>query len=296
VTESQPASAALPAYRSGEEISAHPRFPEAFDAFVDGVASLYAHTSRMRGLLEYRQAVCFQLLVCFDAARDPARPETVFTTSGVVAAMAQMGVRNRRAVIEMIGRMADDGYVVISRAPHDRRAREIRATEKAREADREWLQVLHRPLSILYPDEARFQRPVERDPIYHHAYRAVSLATLGVASQVMPSHPEADYFVTANVGARIMMVLLQATRGRPDRRTDPGFYSWAADRSGVSRPHVRKLLTGAEERGLVILSGGSAVTVEVTPRMLHGVEGWCATALSATDLTSTLAWDLLTAT
>lgn len=275
---------------SPADILAHPRFEAAYDAFVDELAQVHSQNGRMRGLADFRQGVCFQLLVCFDASRNAAEPATLFTMARVVEAMGMMGVSNRRAVSELVGRLREDGYVTIQRAAHDGRVRELRATDKAREADREWLQVLHRPLSILEPDEERFRLGAQRDPTYQRAYRAVSLQHLPDASRVMAGNPQADWFVQQTQGARIMMTLMQAIRGRADRRTDPGFYAWAAERCGVSPPHIRKVMAGAAELGLVVLTGEKAVTVAVTPTLEEGVRRWAAACLSAADLTSLSAW------
>lgn len=277
------------------EYLAHPRFAAAKDAFIDGMAAVYAHNGRMRGLGDFKPGVCFQLLVCFDASRDPSRPETLFTTAAVVQAMGVMGVTSRRAVTELVRRLRDDGYATTQPAAHDRRVVELRATDKAREADREWLQVLHRPLSILEPQEERYQLGARRDPAYQHAYRAVSLSTLGRAAEVMAGNPEADFLVKQTQGARIMMTLMQAVRGRPDRRTDPGFYAWAAERCSVSPPHIRKVMEGARDEGLVSLSGGGAISVEVLPVLDRGVSRWIASCFSCSELTSRLAWDRLRA-
>lgn len=270
---------------------AHPRFEPAFEAFIDGMAAVYSHTGRMRGLGDFKQGVCFQLLVCFDAARDPRHPATLFTTARVIEAMGVMGVTSRRAVAELVGRLREDGYATTQPAAHDRRVMELRATEKAREADREWLQILHHPLSILEPDEARFQLGANRDPDYQQAYRQVSLSTLGRAAEVMSGNPEADYLVKQTQGARIMMTLMQAVRGRPDRRTEPGFYAWAAERCSVSAPHIRKVMEGARDQGLVALSGTGAVTVEVLPLLERGVRRWIASCFSCSEFTSRLAWE-----
>ncbi|MBU1345366.1 MAG: MarR family winged helix-turn-helix transcriptional regulator [Alphaproteobacteria bacterium] len=247
----------------------------------------------MRGLGDYRRGVCFQLLVTFDAARDPARPETLFTIAAVIAAMGTMGVKDRRAVSELIVRLREDGYVTTERAAHDRRVVELRATDKAREADREWIEVLHRPMTILAPDEARFRPGAQRDPTYQWAYRATALATLPHAGAVMAGHPEADYFVRQTQGARIMMTLMQAVRGRPDLRTDPGFYSWAAERCGVSAQHIRKVMAGAETRGWIAVSGGKGAIIEVSPALDAGVRRWSAACFSLIDLNNRHAWALL---
>lgn len=280
----------LPPIVSPAEFRAHPRFDQAYELFVDGLAGVYAHDNRLRALGDFRPGVCFQLMVCFDASRDPANPATLFTTARVVEAMGMMGVRNRRAVSDLIGRLRDDGYATIQRAEHDGRVKELRATDKAREADREWLQVLHRPLAVLEPNEDRYRRGAQRDPAYQHAYRSVSLATLARAAEVMSGNPEADYFVKQSQGARIMMTLMQAVRGREDRRTDPGFYAWAAERCAVSPPHIRKVLMGAQAQGWVAMSGAGAVEVEVAPALAEAVRRWAAACFSCCELTSRLAW------
>lgn len=278
---------------SPEEIRAHARFDAACDAFVDEMADVYSHSSRMRGLGDFRQGVCFQLLVCFDAARDPDNPATLFTTARVAEAMATMGVRDKRAIYDLIGRLCEDDYATIERAAHDRRVRELRATDKAGAADREWLQVMHRPLEVLEPEIEAFRLGARRDPAYQHAFRATSLPLLHKASASMAGNPEADYFVKQTQGARIMMTLLQSVRGRPDRRTEPGFYTWAAQRCAVSAPHVRKVIKGATEQGWVILHGDKAVTVEVTPTLEEGVRRWTAACLSTINENARAAWALM---
>lgn len=274
---------------SPAEVLAHPNFPAAHEAFVDEMAMVYIRQTRRRGLNDFRQGACFQLLVCFDAARDPANPETLFTNARVIQAMGQFGVRDGRAVAELIGRLREDGYATVGRAAHDRRVIEMRATEKAREADREWVQILHRPLSILEPDREEHRLGLARDPLYHTMFRATSLPLLHLAAASMEGHPGADYFVQQSQGSRVMMQLMQAVRGRPDRRTEPGFYGWAAEHAGVSRPHVRKILRGAEALGLVELSG-SPVAVTVTPAFAEEVRRWTAACISTSHTNSRMAW------
>ncbi|MFC5345605.1 hypothetical protein ACETK8_14980 [Brevundimonas staleyi] len=279
---------------SPSEIRAHPRFEAAFDAFVDQMADVYAHDNRLRGLGDFKQGVCFQLLVCFDAARDPSNPDTLFTTARVAEAMATMDVHDRRATSELVRRLRDDDYATIETAAHDARVLELRATEKSRRADREWLQVMHEPLLVLDPDEKRFELGARRDPAYQQAFRATALPLLPRAAASMAGNPEADYFVRQTQGGRIMMSLMQSVRGRPDRRTEPGYYAWAAKRCGVSAPHVRKVLQGAADQGWIRLIGGQAVTVEVLPALEEGVRRWTASCLSTINLNSLHAWWLMT--
>lgn len=288
VNEIQSPAPSIP-HLSTTSILRHPNFEAAFAAHADALVALSRPNSLMRGLMDFRQTVCFQLLVCFDAARDPDRPETLFTTAKVAAAMAMLGVKDRRAIADLIGQMREDGYVTVDRAAYDRRVHELRATDKARRADREWLWSLHLPLSILEPDDIRYRLGAQRDVAYQRAFRIASLMTLEVAHAVMADHPEVDYFAKAKRGSRVLFTLVGAVRGRADRTSDPGFYGWAAERCGISRPHVRKLLKEAEARGLVILSGQRAVTVQITPVLDAAVRRWTAAALSATDLVSNLA-------
>ncbi|MFC5345245.1 hypothetical protein ACETK8_14860 [Brevundimonas staleyi] len=286
--------ASLSPSASPAEIRAHPRFEAAYDAFVDEMADLYADQPRMRGLGDYRQGVCVQLLVCFDASRDPDNPATLFTTEAVAGAMGMMGVTSRRAVTELIGRLRDDGFATIEPAAHDRRVVELRATDKARDADLEWLRLMHRPLEVLEPEEVRFQLGANRDPAYQQAFRATALPLLSRAAASMAGNPEADYFARQTQGGRIMMSLIQAVRGRADRRTDPGFYSWAARKCGVSAPHVTKVLKGAADEGWVRLSGERAVAIEVMPVLEEGLRRWTASCLSTVNVNSHHAWMLMT--
>jgi hypothetical protein len=277
-------------FRSADDIRRHPRFQEAQDCFVNELIALYGDDHRLiRGLLEFSRAVSFMVIVCLDACRDPDDPSTDVTMARLRDSLAMMGITDGRRVADLVEGMELDGFLTREISPGDKRAYVLCASEKMLAADREWLAVFHAPLALLHPDDTGYQAAMAHDATYQAAYRRVSLSTLGFAEKIVSSNPTIGFFLSHDVGIRVLMVLMSTVRGATPARTTSGFYTAAGERSGVSRTHVRNLMVAAADRGLVALPTPSRRFLEVLPPLQEAVTRWIADSLSGVDLVCRLA-------
>ena len=277
------------AFLTSDVIRNHPRFPEAYDCFIDEFLALYSEDRRLiRGLVEYVRAVTFMIIVCLDAVRDPDDPSTDVTLARLRTALAPMGITDGRRVAELVNGLELDGFLTREVSVADRRAHSLRPTEKMLAADREWLATFHAPLAVLYPDDPGYRAAMARDPAYQVAYRKVSLSTTGFAEKIVSGNPAIGFFLSRDVGIRVLIVMMAMVRGKIPPRVPRGFYTIAAERSGVSRTHVRNLMYAAAELGLVTLPSPPVRHLELLPPLQEAVTRWIADSLSGVDLVCTL--------
>jgi hypothetical protein len=277
-------------FLASDMIRNHARFQEAYDCFVDELLALYGDDRRLiRGLVEYVRAVTFMIIVCLDAARDPNDPSTDVTLARLRTALAPMGITDGRRIAELVNGLELDGFLTRELSLADRRTHILRPTEKMLAADREWLATFHAPLAVLYPDEPAYQAAMARDPAYQVAYRRISLSTVGFAEKIISSNPPIAFFLSHDVGIRVLMVMMAMVRGKIPPRAPRGSYTIAAARAGVSRTHVRNLMRAAADLGLVTLPSPSARHLELLPPLQEAVTRWIADSLSGVDLVCTLA-------
>jgi hypothetical protein len=272
------------------DIRRHPRFQDAHDCFVDEMIALYGGDRRLiRGLLEYVRAVSFMVIVCLDALRDPNDPSTHVTMARLRTSLALMGITDARRIADLVDGMELDGFLTREVSPSDGRAHVLQATEKMLAADREWLAVFHAPLALLDPDDTGYRAAMAHDAAYQAAYRRMSLSTLGFAAKIVSGNPAIGFFLSHDVGIRVLMVLMATVRGMTPARTTSGFYTTAAKRAGVSRTHVRNLMHKAADLGLIALPTPSRRFLEVLSPLQEAVTQWIADSMSGVDLVCRLA-------
>jgi hypothetical protein len=263
-------------------VRAHPRFDQAKAALIDGLAGLYLDDWRLRGLVEYERGVTFMLIVSLDAMRDPADEVGGVPMQVLNDVLPSMGIAPGRRIVDLAANLRHEGLLESVPAPHDRRARLLRATPRAIAADCEWIRVFHGPLTFLRP-EVDYRPALNHDRGYQRAFRIAGMRTLEIANEIMSSNPPMDYFVQESVGFRVLMILMQSLRGNADNRTSSGFYSHAAQKGGMSRTHVKNVLTRAAELGYVAFSERPGDYVEVCPVMVDAFDRWTAESLSSID-------------
>src|SRR5262249_2467897 len=78
--------------------------------------------------------------------------------------------------------------------------------------------------------------------------------------------------------------LLQAAMANPDGADAAVSYAHIGDRFGISRTHVRRLLTSAEAAGLVRLHARGGQRVEVLPRLWAAADRGMATGMYVHDM------------
>ena len=275
-------------FHGSDELLRHPEFDAAATSMVDRLTKLYAHDLRLRTLIEFEHMVSFQLIVCLSAAQSPDDPASWVTMSRLERTLPLAGVRTGRPITEWVNGVRKQGLLASVPAPTDKRVRILQPTEYMLELDREWLELIHAPLAMLYPDED-FDGALQRRPDYQQAYRLASLRTVGLVSRIMRANPGSDFFIRQSAGTRILMTLMRETREHRAQPTPPGFLTRAAEASGVSRTHVRNVLRAAEQAGFVRLESPRIEGVLAMPSLFADVDNWIADSLAGTSITHSLA-------
>jgi hypothetical protein len=281
----------LPAYRSAEDILAHPRFREARNAMLGAMLALYEHAPFLnRLLLEAGRNVVFTVIMCLDARFDAADRATWPTLRLVTDSMAGFGLSSPRRTASLVARLVETGYIEQVSAPRDRRLRILRPTARMLDQDQDWLVSHYVPLQVLYPDPG-YGPIMRRDRAFQRTHRLVASGLFPYAAQLLARHPTMVRFMTREAGMMIVIKLLQlAGPEEEEEATREISYADIGARFGVSRTQVRKLLQEAEVDGLVRLAGekGAAV-VQLTPALVDAFDRFIADTMSGHDLVYELA-------
>jgi hypothetical protein len=278
----------LPAHRSREEIFAHPHFREARDAMVDALLRLYEHEPFLnRLLLQVGRNLMFTVLMCLHARRDDADPASLPTLRLLKREMAAFGLASPRRIADLVSRLIATGYLEQVPWARDRRLRILQPTEKMIEQDLDWLVSHYVPLQVLYPDPG-YPPIMKRDREFQLAFRLVTGSQLTRAAQLLARNPTMMLFMVREAGIMTLVKLLQLVRADGETTCEVS-YSDIGARFGVSRTQVRKLLTEAEEYGLVQLTRGRQRRVRLTPAFIETFDRFIADTMEGHDLVYRLA-------
>ena len=277
-------------FLSADQIRSHPRFQDAHDCFVDELLSLYGDDRRLlRSLVEYVRAVSFMMIVCLDATYDPDDPSSHVTLAQLHTVLAPMGITDKRRIANIVTGLELDGFLN-SRTVAARPPRAYPATDRKDACGRPRMACgLSRAAGAAVPGSSGLQGGDGARSGHQLAYRKVSLSTVGFAQKIVGANPAIGFFLSHDVGIRVLMVLMSMVRGKIPPRAPFGFYTVAAERAGVSRTHVRNLMHKAAELGLVVLPVPSRRFLEVLPPLQEAVTRWIADSLSGVDLVCRLA-------
>lgn len=277
-------------HMAADAILAHPAFESAFTRLVDDSVALFGDDRRLMSvLLEFTRLIGFVSIIGLDAVYDAGDPSTYATIERLHGFLGTMGLTSRRRLVDFVTGLERDGFILREASPADRRTHILRPTEKMKAADREWIAKFHAPLAMVSDDPARYAPALARDPAYQRAFRRAALLVAEVTNGIMASEPGMAFFLSHKIGIRVLMVLMQAVRGRTPPRTDPGFYTAAAALTGASRVHVRNLMREAAALGLLDISALPDVRIEVREPFMRGFERWTAASMSGVDITCSLA-------
>jgi DNA-binding MarR family transcriptional regulator len=287
----------LPAYRSAEEILAHPRFPAARDELLRAMLALYEHHPQLnRLLLEAGRNVLFVVVMCLHARYDEADRSTWPTLSLVTRSAAAHGVASARRIYDLVSQFIEAGYIELRASPRDRRIRIVTPTAKMAAQDQEWLVSHYLPLQVMFPNPG-YPRIMSRDPAFQLAQRLVASSFFALGARVLAHHPIVMLFMNREAGVMILIKLLQLARaeslatrdGGDNRAPEEISYSDIGARFGVSRTHVRKILQEAERQGLVRLTRDGGQFVQLSPELVEAFDRFLAAGMSGHDLIYNLA-------
>jgi hypothetical protein len=255
---------------SYDDIVGHPRLPQARKVYIDRFLEVYGDDPFLvRLLIETGRFHVFHLATILEAAYDPARRET-WPTVGLlketIAAIGQAGVASARHVDHLIARLCEVGYMELQPSDQDRRIKLLRMTERLRAHDRDWIAAHYAPLAVLYPQHD-YTLALRCDPAFQVAQRRASLPFAALGAKLIMSVPEMLLFLDRAGGFPVLAALLQTAMADPENQHAAVPYTDVGDRFGVSRTHVRRLLSAAQDARLVKLHARGGHRVEILPRL-----------------------------
>lgn len=263
-----------PRFYSPDEILAQPAFTSARNAWIEGMLGLYENNPFLSRLLAVtqRSAVFFNTLT-LAAAYDTADRSTWPTIGLLQETMVPYQLSSRRSIEAIVARFAETGYISRQPVASDGRLRLLMPTEKMLAHDLDWLKVYFSPLAVMFP-ALGYAAPMRRDRVFRTAVRRVGRASLGEAVKLLASNPTITFIMNRDAGMMILIKLMQAGSAEGPK---PAGFTDLADRFGISRTHVRRLLRDAEKEGLLRLSEAG---VALEPRLVAAFDRFLADCMA----------------
>jgi hypothetical protein len=202
--------------------------------------------------------------------------------------MAEHRLASASRVQDLVSRLVRAGYLERRPAPMDRRVHILTPTEKMIAQDQDFLVSHYLPLDIMFPDPG-YARIMTRDPVFQLKQRLVSRDLFALGAQILAGNPIMMLFQGRDAGVMILIKMIQMAGGQGGGGPLKVSYSDLGHRFGVSRTHVRNLLSEAEEMELVRLTKGSGQFVELMPPLLQAFDSLVAASMSGHDLCYNLA-------
>jgi hypothetical protein len=191
--------------------------------------------------------------------------------------MAAHRLASPRRIYDLVSRFIKTGYLERRAAPQDRRVRILTPTEKMIAQDQDFLVSHYLPLDILYP-EPGYAPIMTRDPAFQLKQRLVSRDLFALGAQILAGNPIMMLFQGHDAGIMILIKMIQMSGRQGSGEPLEVSYSDLGGRFGVSRTHVRKLLTAAEEMDLVRLTKAGGQFVELKPLLRQAFDRFIADA------------------
>lgn len=247
---------------SAEDVLAHPRFAEARAAYMREILGMHENrTSLNRLLMDEGRAYVFFTVITMNAGYRPEDRTTWPTVQRLKEAMEENGIASGRRVHDIVQRLVETGYVHLFSAPTDKRTTLLEPTEKMLAHDQQALIAYYRPLDVLFPDPG-YPEPMRRDPAFQRVARQIGFGFIKYSQAFIMANPTIALFLPREAGFMILTKLMALSLERDDDARLDISLTEIGDSFGVSRTHVRKLLSEAERQGLARLEGGHAALTE----------------------------------
>jgi hypothetical protein len=267
------AEAVLP---SGDEIArmrSHPRFHDALKALAVDMAGHYQVNRILNRLINDRARLVFGMMALDLHFTGQPSGEKGFMVTQAQDICVSHGICSAGRATAMIALMRFAGYLEV-RPSQDRRMRLYGITDKLTATHHGRWRHVFAALAMVLPEGQAALTALAREqftPIYAHLLAKDFLAGLRV---MHGSAPELGLFAERNCG---LVILFNLIADGADETDVPVSISGVAQRFGVSRAHVTKLLRDAEEAGFVSLSGSGPYRLVFTPRLLEAAQVFFAT-------------------
>jgi hypothetical protein len=231
-----------------EAVLRHPRFYEAARLYVQLTLETLAQSPVARQTLgNSARHVAFSLIATLSACAEHGVDAPPLTQSRVIDAVVGMGLASHGKIESLINRLADQRMITREPSADDRRAKLLRPTEALLAID-DALCALHaRPCALLDADPVVLGVAAQERSVIRRM-RAAALPLIEGGGAMLQRNPQMLPFLSADGGWMVLFALLDAV-WREDARARR--FEAIAAQCGVSRPHVRTLLTKAHSDGLL---------------------------------------------
>lgn len=286
-----------------EETRLLPGFSDALRFEADWIVGQYSdnadpyyakYVGDVANVLIENSAVYFDLLLQVEATG-------VGATLGKLQLVAFVhGYASPRRVTMYIKRLAQDGRVKYASESQDRRVRRLvpceplLATQRQnilgllRAAERIWPVELAET-KVCYPDGEIAHWTADQHGFFERLVLAKGKLYLSGCDPLRP-FGDVRHFTSKDAGSFLLFSILRKSineTGKPS--TDVQFalnYSDAAQLTGVSRTHVRNVIEGAEERGLISDLGEGGRSMRLTAKLIESAERYFACLMLLTKMSA----------
>jgi hypothetical protein len=232
-----------------------------------------------RGRIMIAQAVLY-----LHYTRDPHDPASGLSASRLKAFCAQQGMCSPGRAAAMLAVMRMSGHVIAAPAVKDRRVHLLMPAPKLLGEFLIRWRCYFDALAQMMPQTADIARAAREDDRFAQAFVCQLIGEYVAGERLMDHMPQQlTVFTNANGGALMFLSLFVAagSGGPPkDGRHVHVPISELARRFGVSRAHVKHVLKGAEEKGLLTLDDGTGNRIHLTPLFMDAVYQWFAVMLA----------------
>jgi hypothetical protein len=213
--------------------------------------------SNDRGRMQVAHAVLY-----LHFARDPNDPASGLTSSRLKAFCAQHNMCSPGRTGAMLAVMRMSGHVVDAPAVKDRRIKLLMPTAKLLDTFlTRWISYFD-ALAEMMPETAGIARAARESDAFVQTYVRFVVGYYLAGHKLMEHVPQLNVFADANAGMLIFLSLFAAAGedGPPSgERTVQMPISELARRFGVSRAHVKQVLRGAQDRGMLRIDDGNGI-------------------------------------
>ncbi|HEY8950404.1 MAG TPA: hypothetical protein VIM56_16075 [Rhizomicrobium sp.] len=215
-----------------------------------------------RGRMQVSHAVFY-----LHYTRDPNDPASGLTSSRLKAFCAQHRMCSPGRTGAMLAVMQMSGHVVEAPAVKDRRLRLLMPSAKLLDTFLMRWMAYFDALAEMMPETAGIAHAARTNDAFVPAYVRHVVEYYMAGHKLMDHVRQLDVFADANAGMLIFLSLF-ATAGADEPPHDAQYVqmpiSELARRFGVSRAHVKQILRGAQEQGLLIADDGTGRGIYLT--------------------------------
>lgn len=210
------------------------------------------------------------------------------------------GYASPRRVTMYVKRLVQDGRLEYSTDAQDRRVRRLIPCEPLISTARQNMATLLSAASYIWPQEITPEKGVrwptvgsawtaEQNAFFERHFLETGKLYLSGADPLRP-FPDVRHFTSKDAGSYLLFSLLLASMrggGCPDPRAEFTLsYSDIASKTGVSRTHVRNVIEGAEERGLITGLGEGGRAMRITGKLIDAFEQYYASLMILTRVSA----------